>query len=221
MKKDEVYQLIKFNKDGKFLNKFLKEENINKKIIVFNNNILYLYKGDIYLNPPANNFVYIIKEDKLSEIFKIDFGKYELKDNFFEGKKQVNITGLEETNFAWNWGSFREFRYGYSYCYFKDKKIFRGFISKTSKKNFVSLQFENDFDGGYPIVVDCIQDDIFFTYYEASIMKDYYLDIKKKLSGEQWNKFKADHPKFSKICEKLSNSDIDNPVIVVMVPKEF
>jgi hypothetical protein len=121
--------------------------------------------------------------------------------------------------FTWNWGSFREYSYGYAYCYFKDEYLFRGFLSKTSDNNFVSLQFENDFDGGYPIVVDCVQDDIFYTSYEAPIMKDYYLNIKKKLSGKLWGEFKAGHLNFCSICEKLS--DMDNPVIVLMTPKEF
>lgn len=221
MKKDEKYQLLKFNEDGKFLDKFLKMEILNKRIIVDNYRVLYSYNGDIYLNPAADNFVYILKKDKLSEIFKFNFGRYELKDTFFEGKKDVTVLELNRADFAWNSGSFREYRYGYAYCYSKDKKYWRGFLSKTSGNNFGSLLFENDFDGGYPIVVSCIQDDIFFTSYEAPIMKDYYLSIKKKLSGEQWEKFKADHSNFSSICEKLSGSDIDNPVIVLMTPKEF
>jgi hypothetical protein len=219
MNKSEVYQLLKFNKTGKFLNKFLKEDFNNKKISFISHNILYTYGGNIFLNPPANNFVYILDKDRLSKKYMFDFGKYELKDEFFKEKKNANSLDLDNSNFAWSIGKFREYNFGYSYAYMKDDRLFRGFLSKTTNNNFVSTYLENDFDGGYFLHAQFIQDDLFLTCFEAQVIKEYYLTIKKKFPGKQWDRFKADHSNFCSVCEKLT--EMDNPVIVLMTPKEF
>lgn len=220
MGKDETYQLIKFNKEGKFLNKFLKEQFNNKRVWFTCYNTLYAYKGNIYLNPPANNFVYILNPDSLSKIYQFNFGKYTLKDEYFKDYKNWNVIEIEKTNFAWNNGNFREYNLGYSYNYMQDDNYYRVFLSKTTTKNYVvSSNFENDLDGGWPTYPQFVQDDIFLACYEARILKKIYLETKDKFSTTQWDLFKVNHINFCSICNDLT--EMDNPVVIVMTPKEF
>jgi hypothetical protein len=220
MGKDEIYQLLKFDKEGNFLNKFLKEEFNNKIIWVVSYNTLYTYKGSIYLNPPANNFVYTLKKDSLLKIYEFDFGKYALNNEFFKEYKRWDVMVIEKTNFAWNTGNFREYNFGYSYSYHQGKNACKVFLSKTTKENYVvSFNFENDLDGGWPTYPQFVQDDVFLTCYEARILKKIYLETKEKFSSSQWDQFKVSHANFCTICDNLN--ELDNPVIIVMTPKEF
>ena len=215
--KEECYQVLKFNENGDFIQKYLVETNKRKYVIFRSLNILYNYQNNIFVNIPAGNYIYKINESNMDTTYFLNFGKKAINEEFLNSKESWTIVELQNSEFAWNPGMFYETDSWLIYKYLFQRKIHCGFINKISGEHFLVDYFKNDFDAGFLIFPMFIAEKHIIASINSFQMKKYYEEIKKQKSIKDWELFKRRHEKFVSMCENLT--DTDNQVIVLMTLK--
>lgn len=216
---DLLYDILKFDQNGNYLEKYIKSDD-RKRVLFYGYSILYNYKSSLYFSAPADNIVYKYEGDKFKQKYILDFGKYNIDSETFNQNKYWDVGDLLNSRFAWSTGRFREYKFGYTYEYLMKNQSYFGLLSKSTNKHLLATRtFKNDLDGGWNIGIQFVQDSLFVTSYDAFALKAYYNKLHDNLTGRVWEKFKVQHHSFSTCLEDLVDSD--NPVIIIMTPKDF
>lgn len=213
---------LTYEQDGKYYNVFFTDHEFNttythleipkdqidvhfglSRNFTFQNN-------ELFLAIPFHNKIYSIIDDHLFPYLEVDFGNFNLPENFFQMYRDRSERRIERERYAFNVTNFFEsddylfFSYNYNesiYFYFSSKKT--GNIYNVRRDLF---HFDNGIEivMGWPLEMD---GNNFVWYQQPYNLKGHLEEVKENMSENEWREFQQKNNKLVELNESIEYDD--------------